>query len=390
MDIDALSQSPVGRLVPVRGRDARHGDFAYFAFLPTPLPDDVVLRSASWAAVAMATAALARLDQACDQLPDPRLLIRPALWREALDTSALEGTVAPLQDVLEAQLGGPFLSPQAQEISAYVDVALRAFDVIRDRAVSVSLLCVLQQQLFQDLNNRPEQLGQVREQIVWIGSKDRPIYEARFVPPPGDDRLRAGLDVWEEWVQADRDHLPPVLRAALSHYQLETLHPFTDGNGRIGRLVVVLQLLRAGCLRQPAITVSPWLLRHRTEYQNELLKVSSTGQWDDWIQLFCEALCAQSESLIKGAIQLRDWLEQSRQVLHAKRWTGKIHLLLESLIEWPVTSVARTAQGYDTSIGNATRMIEHLVEVGILEELTGKSYGRIFGNTRVMAIVDSI
>ncbi len=241
MDLDALSESPVGRLVPLRGHDARHGDFAYFAYLPSPLPSDVDLDSATWAAVAEASGALGRLDQACAQLADPRLLIRPALWREALDTSALEGTHGALRDLLEARLpSAQFLSPETVEIRAYERVAMSAFGAIKDRPVGAALLSELQGELLKDAQKPPRDLGRLRQDPVWIGPKDRPIYEARFVPPPADDRLQAGLDDWEQWVQAEHPHLPPVLRAALAHYQFETLHPFGDGNGRIGRLVIVL------------------------------------------------------------------------------------------------------------------------------------------------------
>jgi Fic family protein len=141
MDLDRLGRSPVGRLVPIQGHDARHGDFAYFSFLPDSLPDDVALESRTWATVADASMALGKLDQVCAQLPDPKLLIRPALYREALDTSALEGTVGTLRDLLEAQLPSTqYLSPETIEIRAYEQMALAAFDIIRDRPISVSLL----------------------------------------------------------------------------------------------------------------------------------------------------------------------------------------------------------------------------------------------------------
>ncbi|WP_270886543.1 Fic family protein [Pedococcus sp. 5OH_020] len=392
MDIERLGQSPAGRLIPIQGQDVRHGPFAYFAFMPNELSDDVPLASPSWTAIARAANALGKLDQACTQLPDPKLLIRPALYREALDTSALEGTVAPLVDLLEAQLlGAAHLSPEAREIHAYVRVATEAFDVVRDRPLSISMLAQFQAELFQYSRQQPRGLGSVREEQVWIGPKHRPIYEARFVPPPGDDRLKSQLEAWERWVsETDSQRLHPVLQAALAHYQFETLHPFGDGNGRLGRLVVVLQLLRNGTIRQPAITLSPWLLKHRTEYQDNLLRVSCTGDFDPWIQFFCEAICQQAESLIQGATNLRDWLEESRQTLHDKRWAGKIHLLLQDLIEWPLTTIAETARRYGTSVGNATKMVDHLVEAGIMQELTGKSYGRVFGSTAVMNIVDSI
>jgi Fic family protein len=233
-------------------------------------------------------------------------------------------------------------------------------------------------------------VGRTRRNQVWIGSKGRPIEESRFVPPPPDDRLLSGFETWIKWIQAEHAHLAPVVRAAMGHYQFETLHPFGDGNGRLGRLVVVLQLLRSETMQQPAITLSPWLLRNRTQYQEELLAVSCTGNWNPWVTFFCQAVAAQCRSLIPGAEFLLTWLSESRKTIVDRRWTGKIHELLSDLIEWPITTVADTAHRYGVSTMNATRMINHLAEVGILTELTGKTYGRVFGATEVMKAVDGI
>jgi Fic family protein len=391
MDLERMQRSSAGNLVPITGRDARHGDFAYFAYLPNPLPEDVALESLTWRGVADASSALGKLDQAVAQLPDPKLLIRPALFREALDTSALEGTVGILRDLLEAQLPGPrFLSAETREINAYVDVAMTAFRAIGERRISVGFLSEMQARLFSDSDDKPEDIGRLRQGQVWIGEKNRPIQEARFVPPPADDRLRSGLDAWEQWIQLEHTHLAPVVLAAMAHYQFETLHPFGDGNGRLGRLVVVLQLLQSGMVQQPAITLSPWLLRHRAEYQEHLLAVSCTGNWNPWIQFFCEAIRAQCTALISGADDLLRWQADSRRQLDERRFTGTIHKVLAGLIEWPVTTISDTASRYGVSPVAATRLINHLVEVGILTELTGKSYGRTFGATQVMEIVDRI
>jgi Fic family protein len=391
VDIDRLRQSPVGELVPIRGSDARHGEFAYFAYLPASLPRDLVLESRTWAEVANASMALGRLDQVCAQLPDPRLLIRPALFREALDTSALEGTVGALRELLEAELPSTqFLSPETIEIKAYVDVAMTAFEVIKDRPISIGLVSELQNRLFRDIPNKPSDTGQPRKGIVWIGPRDRPIEEARFVPPPADDRLLAGLDSWEKWIQEEHSHLAPVVRAAMAHYQFEALHPYGDGNGRLGRLIIALQLLHDGTIKQPAITLSPWLLRRRQEYQDNLLAVSYSGDWNPWISFLCQAISAQSTSLIRGAEDLLAWLTRSRALLDEKRWTGAIHKVLCDLIEWPVTTISNTANRYQVSPMQATRMINHLLETGIVTELTGKSYGRTFGAVEVMNIVDRI
>jgi Fic family protein len=392
VDIEALRSSPVGQLIPIRGQDARHGDYAYFAYLPSRLPDDVTLDSSVWAAITEASAALGRLEQACSQLPDPKLLIRPALWREALDTSALEGTVGALPDILEAQVApaGQYLSPETVEIRAYERVALAAFDLIGLRELSIGWLSEIQASLFAESRNKPRDLGYVREHQVFIGPRDLPIHEARFVPPPGDDRLKAELQALLDWMKAPST-LPPILRAAMAHYQFETLHPFGDGNGRIGRLMIVLQLLADGSLlTHPAITVSPWFLRRREQYQNHLLQLSVAGDWGPWIKFFCRALCEQTNSLVTAADAIRAWLESARAKLHARRWTGTIHQLLDDLIEWPVITTPFAVTKYDVRFPTASRMIGHLVEIGVLTEMTGKTYGRVYGAQQIIEIVDRI
>ncbi|HUY57763.1 MAG TPA: Fic family protein [Candidatus Micrarchaeaceae archaeon] len=391
MDIDRLSNSPVGKLVPVRGTDARHGNFAYFAFVADPLPSDVTLRSATWARVAEATAAISRLQQACLELPDPRLLIRPALWRESLDTSALEGTEGVLRELLEAQLpSAQYMTSETREIRAFQSMAGHAFELVKRRPITVGFLSELQGELFQEAENPPEDVGRVRQHIVWIGQKDQPIEASRFVPAPPDDRLQAGMDQWELWVRAEHPHLSPVLRSAMAHYQLETLHPFGDGNGRLGRLVIILQALRSGALDQPALTLSPWLFRHRIQYQEQLLEMSCTGDWNPWVSLFCTAVREQCDILIENARKLVRWREESRHKVQEHRWTGVIYRVLEDLVDWPVITVGDAARKYSISVPHATNTINHLVEIEILTELTGRGYGRMFGAKYVMDTVDSL
>jgi Fic family protein len=391
MDSDLLAATPVGQLVPIQGTDARFGPYACFAFFPAPLPEgDLDLSMATVNDLARASSSLARLDQACEQLTEPGLLIRPALYREALDTSALEGTYGQLTEILEAELpGSQFQSAETREILGYVRAALNSFAAVQTQPISLGLLNEAQATMFAGIDNPPTDVGTVRTHQVWIGPRDEPIDVARFVPVPGDDRLKASLEAWIAWLNSDNDW-PPVLRAALAHYQFETLHPYSDGNGRIGRLLIVLQLLRAGVIRQPAVTVSPWLFRHRQQYQDELLRVSCTGDWNPWVRFFCEAIVSQCEALIAGATKLVGWLDDARAKINERRWAGAIYDVLTSLTQAPLTSIAAIAERQSMTATAASNIVGHLVEIGVLKEMTGRSYGRVFGATEVMSIVDAI
>ena len=262
MDIARLQGSPVGRLVAITGTDPRTlRPYDHFAFVPHPLPGTVDLAQETWTAVTDAAAALGRLKQACAYLPNPQLLIAPALTKEAQATSALEGTYGTLPDVLEARLPGfTPRSPEIREINAYEQMARLAFDWIQEREITVGMLCDLQKILAAGARRPSLDPGQVRRHQVIIGPEGCEFHESRFIPPPAGDQLRAGLDEWQTWINQDHS-LPVVVRAALAHYQFETLHPFNDGNGRVGRLVIGLQLVRDGTLDSPSLTISPWLLR---------------------------------------------------------------------------------------------------------------------------------
>ncbi|HEX3900938.1 MAG TPA: Fic/DOC family N-terminal domain-containing protein [Mycobacteriales bacterium] len=389
MDLEALGNSSAGQLVPIQGHDEYLREYSYFAYLPNPLPTSVELTNETWNAVSEATGALSRLGEACRGLPNPGLLIAPALAREAVDTSALEGTYGALADVLEARLpqARP-ASPEVVEIRAYEEMAHQAFQWIREgRPLTVPLLEDLQGILARDSRTPPRDPGKVREHQVLIGPRGCTVYDARYIPPPPDDRLRAGLEQWQQWLYLDLP-LPAPLRCAMAHYQFEALHPFGDGNGRIGRLVVVLQLLVHGVLTEPAITISTWLLKRRDEYQDNLLAVSQSGDWNPWVTFFCRALCEQSAGLVTAAGALKAWLEEVRAQLNQRHWSGKIAVVAADLIDWPVVTMPFVRDHYGVSAPTAKGIVDRLVEIGVLTELTGKSYGRIYGAKNVIAAVE--
>jgi Fic family protein len=179
--------------------------------------------------------------------------------------------------------------------------------------------------------------------------------------------------------------MPPPGPRLLTASKLLRMGPVTPSGARSGALRV--QEMGSG---QFGSTVSTWFLKRRDEYQDRLLEVSCTGDWNPWIQFFCRAVCEQSASLINGTDKLVAWLYRSRDLIIQKRWTGAIHKLLEDLTEWPVISISFAATRYNVTTMTATRMVNHLVEVEILRELTGRNYGRVFGAHEVIETVDLI
>jgi Fic family protein len=383
VDVTALDSSPIGNLVPIRGHDGRFGEnYDHWAYVPKPLPSILELSPRTWRAVSDAMLSLGRLDQAGRQLPNPALLRRPTLRREAQATSALEGTYAPLSEVLEvdpddAEPGSR--SPELREVLNYVRAAEYAYEVVQERGISVGLLLDIHRLLVAGTRADGTMAGAVRNHQVVIGPPGSRVADARFVPPPPGTDLEIAVRDWADWVAGDSD-LPVIVRAALAHYQFEVLHPFNDGNGRIGRLLIVLQLLRDGALHEPLLTVSPWFEARRREYQDRLGRLSENGDWDDWVAFFAAGIGAQAESTTGH--------EETRARARGHGLRGLAVDLVESLIARPILTTGWVAARHMVSRQAATNAIARLVDAGILVETTGRSYGRVFAAEAVIRILE--
>lgn len=393
MDLEAIANSPVGHLVPIRGVDPWRGElYEHQAFVPDPLPDrldGLELSTETWRTVVAASAALAKLDQAGRQVPNPDLFRRPTLRREAQSTSALEGTYAAFTDLLEADLDKDrsTRSAEVREVLNYVQAAEKAFEWIEDRPLTLGVLGELQRILVRNTPGELSDAGGIRDRQVVIGAQRRPITDSRYVPPPPGDLLQSGMDAWLKWLNASSD-MPEVVRSALAHYQFESLHPFSDGNGRLGRLIVVLQLMQYGGLHYSLLIVSPWFEARRRDYQDELIRVSQTGNFDPWVRFFSEGLRAQADETLRRIEALLDYQDQMRNLVRDRRIRGVRAQIMEDIVGQPVIAVPWAKDHYGVSYQAANEAVAKLVEDGILQEMTGRNYDRIFASGRVLAIVE--
>jgi Fic family protein len=370
MDLESLRSSPIGQLVPIRGVDGRtNQSYDYFAYLADPLPETVEMSAATWTAVARAESSLARLDQAARQVPDASYFRRPALRREAQSTSALEGTFAPFVDVLEPDVEDRALfSPEIREILNYVIAAEAAFSWIEDRPLTSGFIGNLQRALVEGTPGEFDDAGGPRNRLVLIGPRDAPIEDARFVPAPFGDQLRLGLDDWVKWINTADRELPSVVQAALAHYQFETLHPFSDGNGRIGRLCIVLQLMRLGILQHPILVVSPWFEARRTEYQDHLLRLSQTGNWDAWVHFFATGVGAAATTTHQRIDQLLSWQERALHIVRDAGVSGVAERLAGELVWSPVLRAGQVASRHGISHQGAMNALRRLATLGLVRE----------------------
>lgn len=388
----------MGSLVPITGVDMIHGPWEHFAFVPSPLQMVTPkLESAAYLAVADARASLAALDTTARQLPNPQLLRHPTLRREAQSTSALEGTYAPLQSVLTADVDSP-RTPEMIEVLNYVRMADLGFqEVMNGRAITVSFLHSMQG-LLMNGTHLESVSGRVRETQVVIGQRtnaapgDPPVRAARFVPSPPGVALEASLRDLTDWMQVDHGGvIDPVIAAAMAHYQFETLHPFRDGNGRLGRFLIVLQLLHTGVLSEPTLTVSPWFEARRTEYYDRLLAVSTHGDWNAFVTFFARGLQASAEQTHRQMNALVAVQHQLKEQVRASNLRAdSAQLLVDLAIAYPTFSVKQAAEELHLSYQRASRLVSQLIDLGVLQQLDDNARNRRFCAPKVIkALTDS-
>jgi Fic family protein len=385
---ERFRNSPIGRLEPIKVFD---GDqtWEHVAFVPAPLPHELDLSQQAWTSVTDATAAVSRLDGAAHRLPNPYLLVRPALTKEAVATSALEGTYAAVEDVFEAEfIEESEISASTAEVRNYVLAAELGIDMIRTLPISRRLVTQTHGVLMRGSRGDHAEIGAFRRRQNWIGARRQAsVTEALFVPPPAGEILDRGIDDWERWVNDASVTLPVVVRAALAHYQFETLHPFIDGNGRIGRLLIVLMFIEAGVLKIPLLNVSPFLEQARDEYIDHLRTVSETGDFEPWIRFFAEVVRVQSEAALAKADSLIGARDEMIASLHGANVRGVAIRIAEDLVGNPYITATRAAQRFSVTYEGANSAISRLVNEKVLVEVTGRSYGRVFMAPKIVSII---
>ena len=355
----------------------------YRAFLPRPLPPEPALRLdvPLQALLSEADQALGRLDGSIAVLPDPDLFLLTYIKHEAVLSSRIEGTESSLEDVLaaEARVLAQQRPGDAGEVLNYAAAMREGLAAVQEEPVSVALLCRLHRRLLEDTRGAALDPGRLRENQVWIGAPGSDIAQAVFVPPPPADVARL-LGELEAFLRADSVAAPPLVRIGLAHAQFETIHPFRDGNGRIGRLLITLLLCRDRILTKPVLYLSWFFMRHRAEYYDRLQGVRDRGDWEGWIGFFLRAVAVVSADAAATTRRILTLRERHRALITERlgRAAGNGHRVLESLFRQPLVTVAGVRRQVGTSYANANALVARMVAAGILEELTGRRRNRVF------------
>lgn len=328
--------------------------------------------------------ALGRLDGLTAVLPDPAIFLYSYIRKEAVLSSQIEGTQSSLSDLLLFELEGVAGVPvdDVQEVSNYVAAMNHGLDRLKTLPLSLRLLKEIHGVLLAKGRGSAQEPGEFRRSQNWIGGS-RPG-NAYFVPPPPDQVLEC-LGALEKFLHNDPVKTPVLIKAALAHAQFETIHPFLDGNGRLGRLLITFLLCAEGVLREPLLYLSLYFKQHRQRYYDLLQAVRLTGDWEAWLKFFLtgvEETANQAAATAKALMKLAAEDEQRIQGLGKASGSAlRVHRLLQSQ---PILSIAAASRQLGLSVPTVTASLKHLVALGIVVETTGKNYGRAFAYGRFL------
>jgi Fic family protein len=341
------------------------GQFGYVAFRPQPLPRELALAGRTVLALSDADAALGRLVGAGRLLPAPHLLVTPYLAREAVASSRIEGTQASLSDVFEANATDAVPNADLQEVRNYIAAVEHGINRLPDLPLSMRLMRECHGVLMSGVRGAEKTPGELRQSQNWIGAASATVADAAFVPPPPED-LGPTLQAWETYIHDPQPRLPLLIRSALLHYQFETIHPFLDGNGRLGRVFVVLHLLQEQRITAPLLYLSAHLEQNRTTYYERLQAVRERGEVQEWLQFFLQAISTQAADAVTRAEALVDLREEFRSRLRGKR--SRATEVVDLLFGNPVMTVRIVVNRLGVTPQGAALLLRQLVEAKILDE----------------------
>lgn len=390
MNPDRFRNSPSGRPVKM-GK----GKTAYWAFVPHPLPPAVAPDWTLTCAISETDRALSQLAGVGRTMPNPHLLIGPFIRREAVLSSRIEGTQTDIADLYAYQVGqiplpGMVSAPpesDVKEVHNYVRALEYGLQRLETLPVSLRLIRELHARLMEGVRGEHATPGEFRRSQNWIGPPNCTLNEASFVPPPVP-QMHEALDAFEKYLHSN-DVYPPLMRLALIHYQFETIHPFIDGNGRVGRLLISLLLVEWGLLSLPLLYLSAFFCRHRQDYYDLLITVSEQGAWSEWISFFLQGVTEQAHDAITRARQLQDLQTNWHERLTEARASALLLRLVDHLFDSPVITIPEAQRLLDVTYRSAKLNIKKLVDAGILNQVGEADYGKTFVASEILEVIDT-
>ncbi|UCG02778.1 MAG: Fic family protein [Candidatus Heimdallarchaeota archaeon] len=365
----------------------------YKTFVPKPLPPspplDLDIKILNL--LSRADQALGRLDGVAEVLPNPDLFVMMYVKKEAVLSSQIEGTQASLLDVLEfeAKALDPHKPTEAKEVVNYIKAINYGVEQIKEgKKISLSLIKKIHYYLLEGIRGGAREPGKIRTIQNWIGPPGGNITDALFIPPDVNDMKKALKDL-ELFIRKE-DDLPPLIKAGLVHSQFETIHPFLDGNGRIGRLLITLLLTRSQHLSRPLLYLSYYFKQNRTEYYERLQAVRDKGEWESWLSFFLNGMYHASTDAIRTSMRILELRKEKQELISEKlgKKSGSALKLLDELFNRPLVTVNSIIEITALSYPNANRLASIFGDLGLLKEITGQKRNRIYEFVEYMDILN--
>jgi Fic family protein len=333
-----------------------------------------------WMLLSQADRALGGLDGSTTVLPNPDLFVYMYVRKEAVLSSQIEGTQASLMDVVEFESNAAESGIQGdvEEVVNYVAAMNYGLNRLKELPLSLRLIREIHEKLLTGVRGGDKNPGEFRSSQNWVGPPGSRPDTARHVPPPPYE-MQGALDNLEKYIH-DEAPVPLLIKAGLVHCQFETIHPFLDGNGRVGRLLITFLLCERGVLQRPLLYLSHYFKQNRTEYYDRLQAVRDTGDWESWLKFFLRGVAIVAQEAAATARRVEDLREEDRRRITAEMGRGatKGLVLLEQLYSRPIVDVVAVSKMVDRSVANANDLVRELCEIGILKETTGRKRDRRF------------
>ena len=369
-------------------------DSGYIAFIPAPLPPNPQIDFSDdlQAKLSEAENVLSRLDASIQTLPNPDLFVFMYVRKEAVLSSQIEGTQSSLHDVLaaEAQILDPYRPRDVAEVINYIDAMNYGIDRLAELPVSVRLIREIHARLLAGVRGSNLTPGELRRSQNWIGPAGSTLAQASFIPPPPQELVQALSDL-EHFLHAE-DEIPTLIKIGLAHAQFETIHPFLDGNGRIGRLLITFLLCEQGLLKKPVLYLSYYFKYHRQAYYDHLQAIRQQGDWEGWLVFFLDGLAQVSVQAAETARKITELQEMQRLKIMENfgRVVGNGLKVFDYLFQHPLVSVEQVKTVTKTSFPAANELIKKFVESEILSEITGNKRHRRYQYTAYLRLFDEV
>lgn len=335
-----------------------------------------------------AVAELGRLDGVAKVIPDPDFFVSMYVRREAVLSSQIEGTQSTLEDLLELELEPKRRDPNSDafELANYVQAMNFGLSRIKTLPLSLRLIREIHGELLRDGRGSKATPGEFRRAQNWIGPPGASLKQATFIPPPVPN-MKEALHDFESFLHTD-SHYPTLIQVALAHAQFETIHPFVDGNGRVGRLLNIFLLVHRGILRQPLLYLSYYFKLHRTEYYDRLMAVRLAGDWEGWLRFFLRGVVQTAQEATDTAEKLFELRESHRSLILDNNLGQNGLMLLSHLFQRPLININLAALQLGSTFPTASRLVAGFEELGLLREITGQKRSRVYRYEPYLALFD--